>query len=187
MAAFFSPNTNSSDVDFTPLVGVLTGLLSENQLDNLDTVIKSFDKVFTPSQAAGDTQASNKNAQTPKQCSFLNNLKKNSSLPYARYADHENYFFYFDVPGASKEDIKLSISDEKDCLHLKLSYTRKTPNSGLAQHNELYSGEQTRVLQLPKDVDSSKPPHTKYENGVLSVTISKSIPKTSVFRNIPIL
>ena len=174
MSAFFTPK-NVPEVDnvFMPLIGVLSGLLSENQLDN---VVKAFDHAYPPPQ----NKPSGSNASSP----LFNNLK--SALPYAKYADKEKYYLYFDVPGVSKEDIKLSMSEERETMYLKLTYDRKLPSTGTVQHNELYSGEQTRVLQLPKDVDPSKTPLTKYENGVLSVTLCRSQPKGSTFKNIPI-
>jgi len=173
-SSFFATSGNGKpqEVDISPLFGVLSGLLSESQVDNLENIVKTFDKAF--STPDGNLKRAPQNSSAPV-------------LPYAKYAEDEYYHYYFDVPGASKEDIKLSVSEERDQVFLKLVYTRKPLSKHQVHHNELYSGEQSRVLHLPKDVDASKSIVTRYENGVLHIKLVRSCSKPGNFRTIPIL
>ena len=178
MTAFFqsSSSGNQQEIDISPFVGILSGLLSESQVDNLENIVKIFDKVFTQNQNPGGSNFTKHNSSSSE-----------SSLPYSKFAEDAFYHFYFDVPGATKEDIKLSLSEERDLSFLKIVYVRKPLSKLQVFYNEQCSGEQSRMLQLPQDVDLSKSISTRYENGVLHVKIARAVARSNHFRNIPIL
>jgi HSP20 family protein len=88
----------------------------------------------------------------------------------------ENYIYEFDLAGVPKENIKLSI-DENNMLSLsgtKESKVEEKKDKYVKQ--EIFYGTFSRVIQLPDDIDQNRL-ETKYDNGILKVTIGKKAPK----------
>ena len=81
----------------------------------------------------------------------------------------------FDMPGLSKEDVKVSIED--DVLVIK-GEQNKEENNDDAWSSKSFSSYNTR-LQLPDNCDKSKV-NAELKNGVLYI----SIPKTEVERKV---
>ncbi len=88
----------------------------------------------------------------------------------------EHYIYEFDLAGVPKENITLSI-DENNMLSLsgkKESKLEEKKDKYVKQ--EIFYGTFSRVIQLPDDIDQEKV-ETKYDNGILRVTIGKKAPK----------
>ena len=84
----------------------------------------------------------------------------------------ENYIYEFDLAGVAKKDIKLSI-DENNVLRLSgKKESRKEDKSDKFIKQEIFYGSFNRVMQLPDDIDQTKI-DTKYDNGILKLTIGR--------------
>jgi HSP20 family protein len=89
---------------------------------------------------------------------------------------NESYIYEFDLAGVPKENIKLSI-DENNMLHL--SGTKESKSEEKSQKylkQEIFYGTFSRVIQLPDNIDQNRL-ETKYDNGILKLTIGKKAPK----------
>ncbi|MDX9791091.1 MAG: Hsp20/alpha crystallin family protein [Candidatus Kapaibacterium sp.] len=84
-----------------------------------------------------------------------------------------------EMPGLSKDDFKLTVSDE--CVLIlkgskQISSSDKSDDNGITYHRiERSRGEFTRSFALPDYVDKDSI-SAKYENGVLSITLNKIEP-----------
>jgi len=88
----------------------------------------------------------------------------------------ENYIYEFDLAGVPKENIKLSI-DENNVLTLSGTKEEKgEKKSDNYVKQEIFYGSFTRVIKLPDDINQDKL-ETKYDNGILKLTIGKKAPK----------
>jgi HSP20 family protein len=88
----------------------------------------------------------------------------------------ENYIYEFDLAGIPKENIKLSI-DENNVLTLSGTKEEKgEKKSDKYVKQEIFYGSFTRVIKLPDDINQDKL-ETKYDNGILKLTIGKKAPK----------
>jgi HSP20 family protein len=88
------------------------------------------------------------------------------------------YIYKFDLAGVNKQDIKLTI-DKNNILTLegKKENKSKDKNNGYIRQ-EIFYGSFKRIIQLPEDANQDKL-STKYNSGILEVTISKKKLKTS--------
>jgi HSP20 family protein len=88
----------------------------------------------------------------------------------------ENYIYEFDLAGVPKENIKLSI-DENNVLTLSGKKENKVEEkSDNYVKQEIFYGSFSRVIKLPDDINQDKL-ETKYDNGILKLTIGKKAPK----------
>ncbi|MBA1438397.1 MAG: Hsp20/alpha crystallin family protein [Epsilonproteobacteria bacterium] len=93
----------------------------------------------------------------------------------------------FDLAGIDKKNIKLSI-DENNVLTLegkKESKVEEKDDKGEYVRREIFYGSFHRAIQLPENIVQEKL-KTKYENGVLHVTIPKKEIKKPKAKIIPI-
>lgn len=100
------------------------------------------------------------------------------ALPVDLYRDENHYYVRAELPGVSKEDIKVEYAD--GWLKLSASYrqeaTEATPgNEGEALQAEgkpqrLETATFQRQVRVPKNVDAARI-DAKYENGVLTLTL----------------
>ena len=114
--------------------------------------------------------------------SALNNI----SYPRVNVQDKKGAYIYeFDLAGVPKENIKLSI-DENNLLTLdgKKESSSKNKKDGYVKQ-EIFYGSFKRVIQLPENIDQAKL-STKYDNGILKVTIPKKAVKKVKSKYIPI-
>jgi HSP20 family protein len=86
------------------------------------------------------------------------------------------YIYKFDLAGVNKQDIKLTI-DKNNILTLEGKKENKNKNNGYIRQ-EIFYGSFKRIIQLPDDANQDKL-STKYDSGILEVTISKKKLKTS--------
>jgi HSP20 family protein len=91
----------------------------------------------------------------------------------------------FDLAGVKKENIKLSINDDKILL---LKGEKKESKEDKSQHyikKEIFYGSFEKMIQLPDNIDESKL-STEFKNGVLTITIPKTEIKKPKEKIIPI-
>lgn len=95
----------------------------------------------------------------------------NSFKPACDVQENEEfYLFSFDLPGISKDDIKVEVTDQR----LAVSGERKRQGEGRAQHRtERFFGRFERMFELPRTADLSKL-EAQYENGVLQLLVPKT-------------
>ncbi len=91
----------------------------------------------------------------------------------------------FDLAGVNKENIKLSISDDKILTLKGEKQESKEDKSKDYVRKEIFYGSFQKAIQLPENIDESKL-STKFENGILTVTIPKTEIKKPKAKIIPI-
>ena len=91
----------------------------------------------------------------------------------------------FDLAGVNKENIKLSISDDKILTLQGEKKESKEEKSKDYVKKEIFYGSFQKAIQLPENIDESKL-STKFENGILTVTIPKTEIKKPKAKIIPI-
>ena len=81
------------------------------------------------------------------------------------------YEIHVDLPGVSKEDIEISVTD--DIFHIQ-GHRKQVheDNSEFSSRLERSFGKVERWLKLPRGADGTKA-NAKFENGVLLVTFPK--------------
>ena len=98
-------------------------------------------------------------------------------IPWGSYSSYsqtevkdqdKNIIVRVDIPGVDKKDIDVNLSEYTLTIAGKRKYDDKDKSSNYAEFK--------RIIQLPEraDVDNAK---TKYENGVLEITIPKLEPE----------
>ena len=91
----------------------------------------------------------------------------------------------FDLAGVNKKNIKLSISDDKILTLKGQKQESKEDKSKDYVRKEIFYGSFQKAIQLPENIDESKL-STKFENGILTVTIPKTEIKKPKAKVIPI-
>jgi HSP20 family protein len=120
------------------------------------------------------------------QSHFSNAKLNNLSYPRTNIQDEKDkYILEFDLAGVPKENIKLSI-DENNILTVegKKEESKKEKDNNYVKQ-EIFYGAFKRMIQLPENVDQDKL-ETKYNNGVLTITIPKKEIKKPKAKIIPI-
>lgn len=103
----------------------------------------------------------------------LEKLNTNSKyLPKVRITeDKDNFFINMEVPGVSKEDVKISVEDNVLTVKGTKKQEVKTEETNLII-NEIYFGEFSRDFNISKDVKIESI-DAEYNNGVLKITLPK--------------
>ncbi len=86
--------------------------------------------------------------------------------------DKAHYFFKLDLPGLTKDLVKIEIHDKE----LSISGERKEEKKEESKRSHLCEttyGSFLRSFTLPSNIDAEKV-EAKFENGVLTVTVAKS-------------
>jgi len=91
----------------------------------------------------------------------------------------------FDLAGVDKKNIKLSIDDNKILTIQGEKKESKEEKSKDFVKKEIFYGEFQKSIQLPENIDESKLT-TKFENGILTVTVPKTEIKKPKAKLIPI-
>jgi HSP20 family protein len=81
------------------------------------------------------------------------------------------YMIKADIPGVSKEDIKIAIEGNQVSVSAETKEEKDTSTAGMLR-SERYYGQQYRSFSLPQEVDDAAA-QAKYENGVLQLTLPK--------------
>lgn len=85
----------------------------------------------------------------------------------------QDYTVKADLPGASKDDIKVAINGNQVSVTAEVK-EEKSSGSGGTLRNERYYGQVHRSFTLPQEVDDDKA-EARYENGVLQLTLPKRV------------
>ncbi len=86
--------------------------------------------------------------------------------------DDKSYSLKFDIPGVSKDQVKLEI--DKDRLTVRAERKEEKKSETKKKYlSEMYYGSYVRSFTLPTTIDE-KAVEAKFENGVLTVTIPKT-------------
>ncbi|MBI3586657.1 MAG: Hsp20/alpha crystallin family protein [Ignavibacteriales bacterium] len=99
---------------------------------------------------------------------------RSTQYPPVDITEYANEFVVVaELPGVKKEDVKISVENGS----LSISGERKV--TGASQDaktilNEMQSQKFSRVIHLPKNVDTSKI-SAELQNGILQITVPKSI------------
>jgi len=91
----------------------------------------------------------------------------------------------FDLAGVDKKNIKLSIDDNKILTIKGEKRESKKEKSKDFVKKEIFYGEFQKSIQLPENIDEGKLT-TKFENGILTVTVPKTEIKKPKVKLIPI-
>ncbi|MGZ3158886.1 MAG: Hsp20/alpha crystallin family protein [Burkholderiaceae bacterium] len=83
----------------------------------------------------------------------------------------QNYLVKADIPGVSKDAIKVSIDGNQVSVSAEAKEEKESKEAGMIR-SERYYGQQYRSFTLPMEVDDKKA-EAKYENGVLQLTLPK--------------
>lgn len=77
-----------------------------------------------------------------------------------------------EVPGVSKEDIKVAVDGNAVSISAEIKREKEEKKGEKVIRSERYCGKQSRSFTLAKEIDSGKA-EAKYENGVLELTLPK--------------
>ena len=87
----------------------------------------------------------------------------------------ENMIVRMEIPGISKKDIELKITDEMITIKAQKKTEAKEEKEGYCRKERSYTSFQ-RAFRLPKKVKSEKA-EAKLEEGILKITIPKAKPE----------
>jgi len=150
----------------------------------LGTTANAFSNVTDPYDAdfAKMNQYFNSLIESHLTSAKLNNI----GYPRMDIADSKKEIVIkFDLAGVNKENIKLSISDDKILTLQGEKKESKEEKSKDYVKKEIFYGSFQKAIQLPENIDESKLT-TKFENGILTVTIPKTEIKKPKAKIIPI-
>jgi HSP20 family protein len=82
------------------------------------------------------------------------------------------YVYTLDVPGLAKEDIKVELNDNVLTVSGERKQQVEEQREGREARREILYGRFERQVPLPQDADSAQIT-SKYENGVLTITVAK--------------
>ena len=85
--------------------------------------------------------------------------------------DKDNFMLKLEMPGISKEDIKINIEDNVLSISGVKKQEQKTEETNLIM-NEIFYGEFSRSFNITKDIDSNKI-DAEFKDGVLNITLPK--------------
>jgi HSP20 family protein len=86
--------------------------------------------------------------------------------------DDKSYRVKADVPGVSKEDIKVAIDGSQVSISAEVKKEKEEKKGENVVRSERYYGKQYRSFSLGHDIDQAKA-EAKYEAGVLELTLPK--------------
>lgn len=115
-----------------------------------------------------------------KEFSMMPSLRGYEAEPRIRMDVSETeqaYQVKAEIPGAKKEDIKISVEGNKVSITAEVKQEKEEKANGNVVRSERYYGQQYRSFMLPQDVDDAKV-EAKYQDGILSLTLPKK-PGTS--------
>ena len=102
-------------------------------------------------------------------------LTPNASVPWVPaldvYEEKDNYLVEVELPGITKDDVKLSL--EQGTLTITGERKGETKNeTAEAYHVERFQGRFQRTINLPESIAADKV-KAQYKDGVLTVTLPK--------------
>lgn len=88
------------------------------------------------------------------------------------YEDNDNFKLKLDLPGLTKDDVKISYSNGEVSISGERKFEEETENHKYHRIERSY-GKFYRSFTLPKEIDEDKI-NAEFKNGQLTVTIPKS-------------
>ena len=82
------------------------------------------------------------------------------------------YSVQAEVPGASREEIQVSLDGNVVTLRAEIKQEDSTAKDEKVLRSERYFGTVSRSFQMPMDIDAAQA-KAKYDNGVLTLTLPK--------------
>jgi HSP20 family protein len=94
------------------------------------------------------------------------------SIKFDAKEDDRGYTITAEIPGAKKEDIKVSIDGGAVTISAEVKKEKEEKSGERVIRSERYFGQVLRSFTLPQAVDEAGA-QAKYENGVLNLTLPK--------------
>ncbi len=88
--------------------------------------------------------------------------------------DEQKYYIIVELPGVSKEDVKISVNEERILTIKGEKKSLSNENSSYLRTERLF-GSFARNFALPENLDSEKI-SAKYNNGILEISLPKVEP-----------
>lgn len=93
-------------------------------------------------------------------------------LPKVRISeDRDNFYIKMEIPGMTKEDVKISIENNVLTVNGVKKQERKTEETNLIT-NEIYYGEFSRSFNITNDIKVDAI-DAEYKDGILNITLPK--------------
>lgn len=110
---------------------------------------------------------------------FFSN-KREAKLMKTDIRENDNsYLLDIDLPGYSKEDIKISVEDGYLTISAKKEETKEESEKGSYIKKERYSGECSRSFYVGEDVEAEDV-KASFKNGILTLDIPKKEEKKQI-------
>ena len=108
---------------------------------------------------------------------FFTSGNNNSAFPNVDvYEDENNFYMIAELPGLSKEDVKLVLKDGILTLNGKIKDEFRDNEEVIARTNERFFGEFERKFEMPEDINPEKI-DANFENGLLKIKFEKIKPE----------
>lgn len=88
--------------------------------------------------------------------------------------DGNNYFMCIELPGINKEDVKITVTEEKELTVQGEKQATMNENKSMLKSERVY-GKFSRTFLLPDNLDLQKI-SAKFENGILELSMPKIEP-----------
>ena len=98
-------------------------------------------------------------------------LPRRAHPPVNLWEDETNLYAECEIPGIAMDDLELTVVDNE--LRIKGEWKGDAVESATVHREERPTGQFTRVIRLPVEIDSDKV-SAELVNGVLTITLPKS-------------
>lgn len=109
--------------------------------------------------------------------SFISDAEPFAAIRLDVTEDEKAYTVKADLPGVSKDDIKVAIDGERVSISTEVKHESEKEGRNTL-YCERFSGQQSRTFSLSTAIDDSQAT-AKYENGVLELTLPKKAGATT--------
>jgi len=92
--------------------------------------------------------------------------------------DDRGYLVKAEIPGARKDDIKVSIEGNRVSIQAEVRKEKEEKKGETIIRSERYYGTQYRGFTLAQDVDQAQA-EASYENGILTLALPKKAPRSA--------
>ena len=180
-------NSNSDQIQIQNATSQPTGMTAQQMNSPFaDQIKQMMDMQKDMNQRIQNTMKDPFFSNGPIASPNLNSMDRNfSSYPQMKYyVKDNNYVVQFVVPGMNKKDIKIELNN--DVLTVSGNSHKAEQNKDKnSQSSYSYTNQFTQSIRVPNDADTSKIT-SKYDNGILTISIPKNPEKSSKTQVIPI-
>ena len=100
------------------------------------------------------------------------NFDSSSILPKARITeDKDNFYINLEMPGVTKEDLKISLENNMLSVNGTKKHTKKNEDTNLIM-NEIYYGEFSRSFTVTDEIKKDSI-EAEFKDGILNVVLPK--------------